>query len=112
MTTRYWTLQGIRPTPASYEQWQAFRKDAMNFMLAKTHIEPGFLIQTQFIGMQRERQAPMLFKTTVFSDLGQSIRLTRTHDDAVLMHQMECQRLQFIVDKNAWASIADAAEFD
>lgn len=98
----YWILDGQRVVPCSESVWKDFRRDALNFLLAKTYIEPGFLIQTQFVGCQLPGHHPVFFKTTVYTDLGQQERFTRTHEEAVLMHQMECQRIASIVARNNW----------
>lgn len=105
---RFWRLDGEQVAPCSREEWKAFRSDAVGFCLAKTWVEPGFLIQTQFIGVQeRVDSAPELFRTSVFSDLGEHSRGTRTWEDARLLHTMEVQRIQSVVDRNFWHCLSD-----
>lgn len=101
ITPRYWIItEGDKVISADRAQWLAFSRDAGNFLLAKTMIDPGFTIVTRFLGVQNAGEAPIIYMTTVFTDLGPQIRTSRTHAEAVLMHTMECQRIKSVVDRN------------
>lgn len=110
MPARFWILQNKIVTPCTSDVWKTSRKDARNFLMAKHHIEPGFIIQTQFIGLQAEDRPPILFKTSVFSDMGESVRFTPTYDEAVRMHMMECQRIAHLVGASIWDDLEDLVD--
>jgi hypothetical protein len=101
---QYWRLESGRALPCSEAEWKVFRNDASKFLLARRTIEPWFVVQTQFIGCQKDVNLPPdLFRISVFSDLGESIRTARTLSDAAMMHEMVCQRIEHVVAQNEWS---------
>lgn len=110
---RFWYLtDDQRVVPCSEEEWSEFRRDASRFMIGSTYVEPGFMVRTQFIGRQVRNHPPQLFLTEVHSDLGVASMMTRTHDEAVTLHNLECLRLVSIVKRNRWDKIAHLKDFN
>lgn len=105
---RFWKLEDRRVIPSGPAEWEENHKDALNFLLGQTFIDPGFCIRTVFVGFQRSAtNPPTLFQTEVHSDMGMSCRHTLTFDDAARMQTMECQRIVAIVERSIWEEIAD-----
>ncbi len=72
----FFILDGHTPVPATLHEWASwFEKDDRH--VARTRVEPGFLVSTVFLGLDHSfgfGGPPLLFETMVFGDYGEAER--------------------------------------